>query len=51
MKSKDDNNVSVELIIDNAMTKRLMEGALDKSTLTIDEFSRIKESFIATKEM
>ena len=46
----DKKDMSESTIIENALNKRMLSGALDKSGLTVKEFSIVKESLLKVKE-
>ena len=46
----DKKNISEQVLVENAINKRLTSGALNKSGLTIEEFYIIKETLINIKE-
>lgn len=46
----DKKEVSEQVLVENAINKRLTSGALNKSGLTIEEFNIIKETLINIKE-
>ncbi|MEE0685311.1 MAG: HDIG domain-containing protein [Lachnospiraceae bacterium] len=46
----DKKEISEQVLVENAINKRLTSGALNKSGLTIEEFNIIKETLINIKE-
>ena len=46
----DKKEISEQVLVENAINKRLTSGALNKSGLTIEEFNIIKETLISIKE-
>ena len=46
----DKKDMSESAIIENALNKRMLSGALNKSGLSIEEFSIVKESLLKIKE-
>ena len=46
----DKKDISEQVLVENAINKRLTSGALNKSGLTIEEFNIIKETLINIKE-
>lgn len=50
LKSKESKNVNEKTVIENALIQRLGSGTLNESGLSIEEFYKIKQSFIKTEE-
>ena len=46
----DKKDISEQVLVENAINKRLTSGALNKSGLTIEEFNTIKETLVNIKE-
>ena len=46
----DKKDISEQVLVENAINKRLTSGALNKSGLTIEEFNIIKETLVNIKE-
>ncbi len=51
LRSNNKKSVDEVAVFENAMMTRMKNGALNESTLTIDEFIKIKEVFIQYKEL